>query len=180
MDQITKEKIYMIFPAVLLAIIAILIYLRFVHVIDTKAPNNEQLPQLMVPLLFHPDKDLTNGIFDGHVGLIVFWQSDCEKCKEQHELLMYIANSHLVPIYGIDYEDSPSKAKAYLESQGNPYQAIAVDSSGRVGLLLNLQSIPETYVVDKTGRIRDMVPGPLTPIIWFDRVKPEIEKLKSE
>jgi cytochrome c biogenesis protein CcmG/thiol:disulfide interchange protein DsbE len=179
MEQITKEKIYMIFPAILLVIIAILIYYRFVHMPSKKSPVNEHMPQISAPLLLRPNEQMTNNSLGGKVDLIVFWQSNCVQCKEEHELLMYIATSHLVTLYGIDFKDNPNKARAYLKAAGNPYKAIAIDHDGRIGLLLNLQTVPEAYLVDKHGVIRDVIPGPITPIIWFDRLQPEIEKMKN-
>jgi cytochrome c biogenesis protein CcmG/thiol:disulfide interchange protein DsbE len=67
-----------------------------------------------------------------------------------------------VPLYGIDYKDQPEEAKKLLSQFGDPYRAIGLDTDGRVGLDFGVYGVPETYVLDSTGRIRKRFVGPLT------------------
>jgi cytochrome c biogenesis protein CcmG/thiol:disulfide interchange protein DsbE len=93
---------------------------------------------------------------------------------------MFLANAHLITVYGVDFRDTPQNAKKFLIKHGDPFKAIAVDDDGRIGLILGINTIPETFLVDKHGKVRDEIIGPITPIIWFDRLKPEIEAIKNQ
>ena len=50
---------------------------------------------------------------------------------------------------------------AWLAELGNPYTRIGADD-GRVGIDWGVYGVPETFVVDRAGRIRYKHVGPLT------------------
>ena len=179
-SEITKEKLWMVLTAVLLIILAVFIYLYFIRQPEPKKILGKPVPAFSAPELYHPYTPFTDATLDHKVDLIIFWNSSCQACMEEHDLLMYIASTHLVTLYGIDFKDNSKAAKAYLHKNGNPYKAIAVDSKGRIGLLINLQRVPEVFVIDKNGVIRDDIAGPVTPVIWFNHLVPEINKLNKE
>ncbi len=181
MKDITKEKLYLIIPIVLLVAIAVIIYLYFVH--SPVASNSKsRLPQISAPELLHPDQRFTNStvLNNSNGSLVVFWNASCEGCLNQHKLLLYIASTRLIPIYGIDSHDSLQIARHYIAEYGDPYKAIALDQSGTVGLLFDIQALPTSFLVDKKGIVRDEVFGVITPVIWFHRLEPEIEKLEKK
>jgi cytochrome c biogenesis protein CcmG/thiol:disulfide interchange protein DsbE len=94
--------------------------------------------------------------------LINFFASWCLPCREEHPLLMRLAEQEHVPLYGIDYKDKPEAARSLLKEFGDPYRGIGVDKDGRVGLDFGVYGVPETYVLDSSGHIRKRFVGPLT------------------
>lgn len=176
-SQITKEKLWIAVVAILLFIIAIVIYFYYVSSPEPKKEIQHRLPAFAVPELFHPDTFFRNKTLDNKVDLVIFWNSSCQACMEENNLLMYIASTHLVTLYGIDYKDNSNKAKAYFKKHGDPFKAIAVDSKGHIGLMMHVQNTPETFVIGKHGVIKGEFSGPITPIIWFNELMPEINKL---
>lgn len=72
-------------------------------------------------------------------------------CKEEHPVLIHLAQSGAVPIYGMDYKDQRQEALTWLREWGNPYPVVAVDESGRIGINYGVYGVPETYVIDKAG-----------------------------
>ena len=98
----------------------------------------------------------------GQPVLINFFASWCLPCREEHPLLMHLAEQEHVPLYGIDYKDQPEAARSLLHEFGDPYRAIGVDRDGRVGLDFGVYGVPETYVLDGGGHIRKRFVGPLT------------------
>lgn len=179
-SEITKEKLWMLATAILLIILAVFIYLYFVNTPTSKKIIGQPVPAFSAPKLYHPYTPFTESSLDHNVDLMIFWNSSCQACMEQHDLLMYIASTQLVTLYGIDFQDHSDSAKAYLKKHGNPFHDIAVDSEGHIGLLVNLHSVPEVFVVDKNNVIRDKIAGPISPTIWFDRLIPEINRLSQE
>jgi cytochrome c biogenesis protein CcmG, thiol:disulfide interchange protein DsbE len=98
----------------------------------------------------------------GQPVLINFFASWCLPCREEHPLLMRLAEQEHVPLYGIDYKDRPEAAQTLLKEFGDPYRGIGVDRDGRVGLDFGVYGVPETYVLDSSGHIRKRFVGPLT------------------
>ena len=98
----------------------------------------------------------------GQPVLINFFASWCLPCREEHPLLMRLAEQEHVPLYGIDYKDKPEAARSLLQEFGDPYRAIGIDRDGRVGLDFGVYGVPETYVLDSSGHIRKRFVGPLT------------------
>ena len=94
--------------------------------------------------------------------LINFFASWCQPCRIEHPLLMRLAEHDHLPLYGIDYKDQPEDARKLLARFGDPYRAVGIDGDGRVGLDFGVYGVPETYVLDSTGRIRKRFVGPLT------------------
>jgi cytochrome c biogenesis protein CcmG/thiol:disulfide interchange protein DsbE len=98
----------------------------------------------------------------GHPVVINFFASWCVPCREEHPLLMHLAEADHLPLYGISYKDKPAAAGALLTQMGDPYKAVGIDQDGRVGLDFGVYGVPETYVLDASGHIRKRFVGPLT------------------
>jgi cytochrome c biogenesis protein CcmG/thiol:disulfide interchange protein DsbE len=81
-------------------------------------------------------------------------------CRVEHPLLERLAEQG-VTIYGINYKDPADKAAAWLGEMGNPYAKIGADRSGRVAIDWGVYGVPETFVIDRHGRIRHRHVGPL-------------------
>ncbi len=99
----------------------------------------------------------------GQVVVVNFFASWCVPCRLEHPVLMRLANQEKVAITGIAYKDKPEAAQKLLNDSGNPYRRVGLDLSGRTGIDFGVYGVPETYVIDKTGRIRKKFVGPLSP-----------------
>jgi len=137
-------------------------------------------PAMDLPTLFDPDERITTEQLKGKVWLLNVWASWCVSCRAEHEVVTRLAATGLVPIYGLNYKDEPQDAKAWLHALGNPYEASLVDQAGNAGIDWGVYGVPETFVIDKKGMVRDKVIGPLTEEIVRERLVPLIEKLKGE
>ena len=100
--------------------------------------------------------------FKGRPVVINFFASWCVPCREEHPLLMRLAEKEHIPLYGIDYKDRPEDARKLLAQFGNPFKSVGLDSDGRAGLDFGVYGVPETYVLDGTGHIRKKFTGPMT------------------
>jgi cytochrome c biogenesis protein CcmG, thiol:disulfide interchange protein DsbE len=117
--------------------------------------------------------------FAGQVVLINFFASWCVPCRVEHPLLMNVSRELGVPLYGIDYKDKPEDAARFLGELGDPYGRIGADRDGRVGIDFGVYGVPETYVIDKAGRIRLRHVGPLTPADVAKEIAPLVRALKK-
>jgi cytochrome c biogenesis protein CcmG, thiol:disulfide interchange protein DsbE len=136
-------------------------------------------PAFALARLHDADARLTNEDLKGKVWLLNVWASWCVSCREEHPLLMQLADSKMVPIYGLDYKDKPDAGRAWLARNGNPYTASAVDLDGRVGIDYGVYGVPETFLVDKLGVIRYKQIGPLTPEALREKILPLVRELSK-
>jgi len=135
-------------------------------------------PAFSLPTLGDPAGKFSTGEMKGKVWLFNVWASWCVACREEHPLLMELARSGQVELYGMDYKDADADASAVLKQMGNPYRAVAVDADGRVGIDYGVYGVPETYVIDKAGIIRFKQIGPITPEVWNEKIQPLLQGLQ--
>ena len=113
----------------------------------------------------------------GKVVLVNFFASWCVPCRVEHPLLMRLAEEGKVTLWGIDYKDKPEDATRLLAQLGDPYGRIGVDESGRTAIDFGVYGVPETYVVDKEGRIRYRQVGPISAETWDRVLLPLVKQL---
>lgn len=118
--------------------------------------------------------------WQGRVVLLNVWGSWCFACRDEHPVLMQFASQHTLPIYGLDYKDQRQDALDWLTKGGNPYDAVAFDASGDVGINWGVYGAPETFLLDKHGVIRWKQIGALTPGIISAELLPRIHALQAE
>ena len=134
-------------------------------------------PHFELALLEDPQKTFSPKDMSGKVWLFNVWASWCVTCRAEHPALSEFAKSGVVPVVGLDYKDKREEAFQYLTKLGNPYQLIAYDPQGRVGLDYGVYGTPETYLIDKQGVIRYKRIGPLTPEIIKTKIIPLVHEL---
>jgi cytochrome c biogenesis protein CcmG, thiol:disulfide interchange protein DsbE len=102
----------------------------------------------------------------GKAFILNVWASWCVTCRLEHRVFNeYQKTADAIPIIGLNYKDVPADAKRWLEALGNPYQRIAVDANGKIGLDLGVYGAPETYFVDANGVVRYKHIGEITMAI---------------
>jgi cytochrome c biogenesis protein CcmG/thiol:disulfide interchange protein DsbE len=116
---------------------------------------------------------------DGEPKLLNVFASWCVSCRVEHPVLLAIA-AEGVPIYGLDWKDTPEDGRAYLAGKGNPFRAVGSDPSGRAGIELGVTGTPETFVIDGRGIIRHRHVGPITAELWEEELRPMFERLRAE
>jgi cytochrome c biogenesis protein CcmG/thiol:disulfide interchange protein DsbE len=111
--------------------------------------------------------------------LLNVFASWCAACPQEHPMLTKIAASG-VPVYGLAWKDAPADSAKWLGEWGNPYTRVASDPAARTGIDLGVTGVPETFVVDKRGRVRYKQIGPIDDKIWTTVLKPLLTKLEAE
>ncbi len=137
-------------------------------------------PDFSLPQLHDPEKRFSPNDLAGQVWLLNVWASWCSGCKEEHPVLMQLAQNGSVSVYGMDYKDQRPEALTWLKRQGNPYPLSAMDEAGRVGIDYGVYGVPETFVIDKKGVIRYKQIGPLDQETLDRKVLPLVKELQSQ
>ena len=116
----------------------------------------------------------------GEVSMVNVFASWCVACRQEHPLLMALSRQGIVPIHGLNYKDKPQEAADWLDSLGDPYTRTGADIDGRVGIDWGVYGVPETFIVDKAGRIAYKHIGPIAKKDWEETLQPLIEELKNK
>ncbi|MEY3776196.1 MAG: hypothetical protein RIR83_220, partial [Pseudomonadota bacterium] len=120
-------------------------------------------PTFSLPVLNQENQIFTPSEMLGKVWLLNVWASWCVSCRAEHPLLNELAKMKLVPILGLNYKDQDPAALKWLTELGNPYDLSIVDAKGLVGIDYGVYGVPETFVIDQTGKVAFKHIGPITP-----------------
>jgi cytochrome c biogenesis protein CcmG/thiol:disulfide interchange protein DsbE len=140
---------------------------------------NKTAPAFEIAQLEEPNKTFSPASMKGQVWILNVWASWCVACREEHPVLVELAQSQVAPLVGLDYKDKREDALAMLSRQGNPYLLSAYDANGRVGIDYGVYGVPETYVIDRAGVIRYKHIGPITTQILNQKIYPLVSELKK-
>jgi cytochrome c biogenesis protein CcmG/thiol:disulfide interchange protein DsbE len=124
--------------------------------------------------------DVSDADFKSHVTVFNVFASWCLPCKAEHPVLMRIARANKAQVIGLNYKDKPATAKAWLNELGNPFARIAVDTKGRTAIDFGVYGVPETFIIDRQGRIRYKHVGPIRPEDYTATIAPLITRLAAE
>ena len=93
-----------------------------------------------------------------------FWASWCEPCKSEAAVLERDWTSyhkHGVVFLGVDYHDLASDARHFVDAHRLTFTMLE-DGSGRVTGTYGISQVPETYVLNRQGRVVAHLAGPIT------------------
>ncbi len=131
---------------------------------------NQPIPEINLPTLMDGVSRIKSSDLLGRPFLLNVFASWCAPCLEEHGLLMELADTKSVDIYGLNYKDTNLNALAWLGRNGNPYRLIAVDVNGKMGIDLGVYGVPETFFIDEKGVVRFKHVGPLTSKVINDEI----------
>ncbi|MBI3441966.1 MAG: DsbE family thiol:disulfide interchange protein [Proteobacteria bacterium] len=172
-------------PMIIFVVLAVIFAWRLVLVNQGEVPNlipstmiGRVAPVFDMPVLRKNGAQFFTADLRGKVHFINFFASWCVACRQEHSLLLQLTGQGAV-LVGIDYKDAGQDAVQWLVQMGDPYDVIAVDRRGRVGIDFGVYGVPESYVVDRQGVIRFKQTGPLTVEDVQTKILPLIKELNK-
>ena len=126
----------------------------------------KQAPQFSLPGLLDDTSPLQAQTLRGHWSLLNVWGTWCQECRAEHETLLQIKHQGKVPIFGIDWKDDDTQARAWLSELGNPYERVGADREGRVAIDWGVYGAPESFLINPAGTVVYKHVGAMTPQIW--------------
>jgi len=178
-DKSVSKRFFFVIPVLVFGGLAILFGTQLGHdpKIVPSALIDQPVPDFDLPPLKQDKGGLATADLNGQVALVNIFASWCLPCRAEHPLLMRLAEQNVVAVHGINYKDKPEAALAWLGELGDPYTRIGIDSTGRAAIDWGVYGVPETFIVDREGRIRHKVVGPLTPRSLEEEVLPVVREL---
>lgn len=120
------------------------------------APSSTQkLPVLGAPLR----RSLAS--YAGDVVVLSFWASWCEPCREEAprlELLQLRLLRHHALVLGVTYKDAASDSVAFIREYRLIYPNLR-DTNGEFAHSYGTDALPESFLIDRSGRIADISRG---------------------
>ncbi len=152
---------------------AFLTLLAFLAILAWALRNEQKGPiQVGQPA---PDFSMTlydGGVFDTSqtaekVLLINFWASWCKPCEQEaaelEEAWRTFRDEEGVIFLGVDYVDTESEARAYLEKFHITYPN-GPDLRTNISQLYRTTGVPETYIIDRDGHLAFIKVGPFNSL----------------
>ncbi len=131
-------------------------------------PRDTSAPDFTLSLFegyeYEGQSEVTLSELRGKVVVINFWAEWCVECKREADILEATWKSYRdrgVVFLGVDWVDVEPEARKYLTRYSITYPN-GPDLGGRIGQDYGLTGVPETFFIDKSGRVDDFWLGPLT------------------
>ena len=142
------------------------------QLIDQKIARGEAppAPDFALPVLFAGGKvgpvgaTVSLSSLRGKPVIVNLWASWCDPCKEEAPILQRLWERYRargVVVLGVDTQDGSDDARAFIKEFGVTYPSLR-DGTDRTQKKFETTQLPETFVVDAEGRLRQTIRGGLT------------------
>ena len=159
------------------AVVAVLVVVLLAYALTsnpTLPPQQGQaVPPFELTTLDGKPADLES--LAGQVVVLNFFSSWCAPCRQEAPDLQQAWQRYQdrdVQFLGVAFKDASSKAQAFLDEFDATYPA-AMDAGSRTARAYGVTGVPETFVIDRQGRLVRHFVGPVTA----DELSQEIEAL---
>ena len=175
-----KIQIIRLLPLIVLAFIAAVLATGLLNIDPRRGALLGKTPgNFSIDVVGARKTKMTPDAWKGQVAVINVFASWCKPCQMEHGVIMRLASSGKVNVYGIAWRDQEQNIIKYLTAGGNPYQMVGNDQFGVTTLPLALTGVPETMVVDRTGKVYYHQVSALTNYDLEHTVMPLIERLQA-
>jgi thiol-disulfide isomerase/thioredoxin len=121
----------------------------------------------LAPPLPHEDliaPSTTVGELRGHPAFVVFWAGWCGPCEHEAPALERFSQGlkGRARLVGVNWSDGLSDARSFIRKYNWTFTNLR-DAGGEVGREYGVNtSLPDTFVIDSQGRLRETLRGPQT------------------
>ena len=112
--------------------------------------------------------------------LVNVFASWCVPCRAEHPYITAIAETEGIAVYGINTKDRRQAALDWLRDLGDPYAKIGFDPEGKAVLDWGVYGYPETFLVNRRGKIVYKHVGPIHPELIDRELRPLIRAVLEE
>lgn len=104
----------------------------------------------------------------GQVVVVNFWASWCLACRDEHQALSETALHYAdrkTQFIGVLYNDRPAAGIRWIADMGGQSYPSVTDRGARTAIDYGLYGVPETFIIDTTGRIAYKHIGPISSAV---------------
>jgi cytochrome c biogenesis protein CcmG/thiol:disulfide interchange protein DsbE len=143
------------------------------------AGHRGEMPDFELETVSSAAEITTAASFAKRPALVNVWASWCLACRIEHPLLMELAESGDIALYGVNYLDKREDAIRWLDYFGNPFELSAYDREGELGGQLGVEAVPVTFLIGRDGRILFGKIGPLDARTVEEEIWPRLASLEA-
>ena len=177
------RPLWLLLPLVAFLALAALFYYRLGAGDPSRIPSallNKPVPEFALPPIEQgKGSGLTSGDLSEGVHVVNVWASWCGPCRQEHPILMRLAQDNRFDLVGINYKDVPENALRFTGALGDPFQLTGADRSGTTAIDWGVYGVPETFIV-KDGIIVHKFIGPLSEEGLAADFMPALEKVLKD
>ena len=165
-------------PLIVFIVIAVFLYFSL-NSASSKLPSpllGKMFPNIEAKDFYSNESILLTDLFSEKMSLVNVWASWCVTCRQEHQMMMKIANNKNLQLIGINYKDTRADGEKYLKLMGNPFDVIIFDPNGKIGLNLGVYATPETFLVNQQGVILFKHIGAIDSKVWEEGFIPYMKK----
>ena len=136
--------------------LSLLAFLMIYFSMDISAQSN--LPSSQIKSMDGKNVTLQDYIKPGAINVISFWATWCAPCKKELDAIKYLYEDW-EKLYGVnliaistDDAKSAAKIKPMVEQKGWKYTILS-DPNQELQKALNIQVVPQTFLIDQNGKI---------------------------
>ncbi|MFQ5689995.1 MAG: TlpA family protein disulfide reductase [Gemmatimonadota bacterium] len=110
----------------------------------------------------------------GSVVVVNYWASWCTACREEHPALSRAATRYRergVRFFGILFQDTPGNARRFIREMGGQAYPTLLDPGSETAIEYGVYGVPETFFIDREGRIRFKQIGPVTDDLLGEKIE---------
>jgi cytochrome c biogenesis protein CcmG/thiol:disulfide interchange protein DsbE len=172
--------------AVLLAVVALLALLAYGLASNEPergveealvAGGREPAPEVDLPKLAG-DGDGSLADYRGHVVVLNCWASWCKPCRAESPLLQrwhQRLRKQGATVLGVDVQDISGDALDFVDEYGLTYPMLR-DGPGDIRDDYGILGLPETFVIDRRGRVAAVARGPVDEQFMREQVAPLLKE----
>ena len=165
-------------PAAALPVLGLLAYGFRVNPRDIPTPLIDR-PAAAFALTSYAGEPVSLDAYRGRVVVVNFWASWCHPaCYEEAPVLERNWRAYRdrdVVVLGVDIQDRAEAAKKFIADFSLTFPN-ALDAAGRVSVDYGVYGVPETFFIDRRGRIRAKHVGAVTD----EAFRRQVERLLAE
>jgi cytochrome c biogenesis protein CcmG, thiol:disulfide interchange protein DsbE len=127
-------------------------------------PGNHA-PAFTLPVMDSPGDTVSLAEYRGKVLVLNFWASWCAECRVEHPVLTEAALAYKgrVDFYGVLWDDTPEKGRAWIQDVGGQVYPNLLDDNGLMAVDYGLTGVPETVIIGPDGKVAHKQIGVVTP-----------------
>jgi len=137
-------------------------------------------PDFTLPRL-DEEGNLTLSSLRGRAVVLNFWASWCIPCKEEAPFLDQVWRGHRdrgLVVVGVDANDFRSDARSFMRTYGLTFPVV-YDGPGKTLGRYGVTGFPETFVLDREGRVVDAFIGAVNSDEDRARLRAAVERVLS-
>ena len=122
-------------------------------------------PAFTLPVLDGNGKTLALDSLQGKPVVLNFWATWCDTCGYEHPAISRLALAYTgrVEFIGVAYLDSEDNLRKWLKSHGGSHFPTLIDVGTGAAVAFGVGRLPETYLIDSKGVVRNKVFGAIEP-----------------